>query len=159
MDIKDFSNAFEKIGKQWMLVAAQKDGQANAMTASWGGVGVMWNKNVAFVFVRPQRYTKEFIDSSSYLSLSFFDEDYRPMLNFMGTKSGRDVDKIKHENLTLVEGEKAPLFKQAKTTLICKKLYVQEMKKECFLDQKIVDTFFKAEDFHYMYVVEIEKII
>lgn len=159
MEINQISNVFNKIGKEWMLVSASKDGKCNTMTASWGAMGVMWNKNVAFVFVRPQRYTKEFIDSSDYLSLSFFSEDYRKMLNFMGTKSGRDVDKIAHENLTVLSSEKAPIFKEATLTLVCKKLYVQDMKEECFLDKALVDTFFKNKDFHYMYVVEIEDII
>lgn len=58
------------VGKEWLLVTAEKDGKANTMTASWGGVGVMWGRNMAFIVIRPQRYTKEFIDASDKLSLS-----------------------------------------------------------------------------------------
>ena len=72
---------FQMIGKDWMLVTAQKDGKANTMTASWGGLGVMWGKNVAFIVIRPQRYTKEFIDGSDTLSLSFDDESFRKQLS------------------------------------------------------------------------------
>ena len=87
-------NVFDMIGKQWMLVGAAKDGKVNAMTASWGGLGVMWGKNVAFVFIRQTRYTKEFVDNGETFSLSFFGDDQRKMLNYMGTVSGRDADKV-----------------------------------------------------------------
>ena len=132
IQVNELSNVFEKISKEWMLVSAKKtDGSMNTMTASWGGLGFLWGKNVAFVFVRPQRFTKEFIDEQDYLSLSFFSEDYRKMLSFMGSKSGRNIDKIKEQNLTVLE-DVAPVFEEAKLTLICKKLYAQEMKKDCF---------------------------
>ena len=85
---------FRMIGKEWMLVTAEKDGKVNAMTASWGGMGVMWGKNVAFVVIRPTRYTKEFIDASETFSLAFLPEKYRKQLSYFGTVSGRDEDKI-----------------------------------------------------------------
>jgi len=159
MNINEFSNAFDKISKDWMLVSAQKDGKTNTMTASWGGLGFLWGKPVAMIFIRPQRYTKEFIDNSNYLSLSFFTEDYRKMLSFMGSKSGRDVDKIKEQNLHLVEGELAPVFEEAKTTLICKKLYAQDMTKESFVDKDLIPKFYANNDLHTTYIVEIEKVI
>lgn len=96
-DIKD--NAFDMIGKKWMLVTASDGEKVNSMTASWGGVGIMWGKPVAFVFIRPQRYTKEFVDKAGTLSLTFFDESYRKMLNYMGTTSGRDEDKMLRQDL------------------------------------------------------------
>ena len=85
-------NPFQMIGKEWLLVTAEKDGKANTMTASWGGVGVMWGRNVAFIVIRPQRYTKEFIDASDKLSLSVLDEEYRKTLSYLGSVSGRDED-------------------------------------------------------------------
>ena len=93
-------NVFDAIGKDWMLVAAEADGRANAMTASWGGMGVLWNKCVAFVFIRPQRFTKTLIDKADTLSLSFFADDERAMLTYMGRTSGRDEDKLAKQNLT-----------------------------------------------------------
>ena len=63
-------NVFSMIGKEWLLVTAEKEGQVNTMTASWGGLGVMWGKNVAFIVLRPQRYTKEFVDAGETFSLS-----------------------------------------------------------------------------------------
>ncbi len=83
-------NPFQMIGKEWLLVAAEKAGKTNAMTASWGGVGIMWGKPVAYVFIRPQRYTKEFIDASDTFSLSVLGEEYRKTLSYFGTVSGRD---------------------------------------------------------------------
>ena len=155
MNINEFSNVFEKIGKEWMLVSASKDGKTNCMTASWGGLGVMWGKNAAFVFIRPQRYTKEFIDSSDYLSLSFFTEDYRKMLSFMGSKSGRDIDKIKEQNLHLIEGNVAPVYSEASVTLICKKMYRQSLNEDSFIDKTCVDKWYPNKDYHDMYVCEI----
>ena len=92
-------NPFQMIGKEWLLVTAEKEGKANTMTASWGGVGIMWGKPVAYVFIRPQRYTKEFIDAGDHFSLSVLGEDYRKTLNYFGTVSGRDEDKIAKSGL------------------------------------------------------------
>ena len=78
------ADAFTMIGKEWMLVTAEKDGKVNTMTASWGGVGILWNKHVAFVFLRPQRYSKEFGDANDHLTLSFYDESYRKQLSYLG---------------------------------------------------------------------------
>ena len=67
------SDPFTKIGKDWMLISALKDGVVNTMTASWGGMGILWNKKVVFAFIRPQRYTKEFVDANDTFTLTFFD--------------------------------------------------------------------------------------
>ena len=78
VDIDQFEvNPFDKIGKDWMLVTAGNEEKANTMTASWGGMGVMWGKNVVFVFIRDSRFTKEFIDREGRFSLSFPSEEYR----------------------------------------------------------------------------------
>ena len=70
-------NPFTKIGKEWMLVTAGDEEKHNTMTASWGGMGIMWGKNVVSVYIRPQRYTKEFVDANELFTLSFYDESYR----------------------------------------------------------------------------------
>ena len=149
-------NVFDMIGKQWMLVSATKDGKTNAMTASWGGLGVMWGKNVAFVFIRESRYTKEFVDASDKMILSFFSEDYRKMLGYMGTVSGRTEDKIEKAGLTLTENN---TFEQAELTMVCKKLFASEMKAEDFVSNEELDKWYKDGDMHTMYVVEIEDIL
>ena len=71
------ANVFDLIGNRWMLVTAGNSEMANTMTASWGSMGVLWNLPCAFIFIRPQRYTKTFIDDASHVSLSFFDETWR----------------------------------------------------------------------------------
>lgn len=150
---------FQMIGKEWMLVTAKKEEQVNTMTASWGGLGVMWGKNVAFVVIRPQRYTKEFIDASDSFSLSFLDGTYKEKLNYLGTVSGRDEDKIAKAGLTVKEENAVPYFAEANTVLICKKLYQQEYQKECFLDSSICERWYPNSDYHTMYIAEIEKVL
>lgn len=151
-------NVFHTIGKQWMLVGASADGRVNAMTASWGGMGVLWNKNVVFVFLRPQRFTKTLVDKAEYFSLSFFGEEDRGMLTYMGRVSGRDEDKIAAQglNFELVNG--APVFEKAQTTLICRKLYRQTLDEKCFIDGTIAEKNYPAKDWHDVYVAEITDI-
>lgn len=157
-DLKDFNeNPFQKIGKQWMLVGASKDGKSNVMTASWGGLGIMWGKEVAYVFVRESRYTKEFIDGSDELTLSFFSEEHREMLGYMGKTSGRNEDKIAKQNLHMSNEFEVPVFEEAEMTLVCRKLYAQEMKEECFVDKSCVEKWYGDNDYHTMYVVEIKE--
>ncbi len=150
---------FKIIGKAWMLVTAKKDNDVNTMTAGWGGLGVMWGKNVAFVVIRPQRYTREFVDSSETFSLSFFDVKYKKQLGYLGSVSGRDEDKITKSGFTVLEHEDTPYFKEAKTVLLCKKLYKQEMKSECFINQELDEKWYPDKDYHEMYIAEIEKIM
>ena len=151
-------NPFEQIGKQWMLVTAEKDGKVNTMTASWGGVGVLWRKNVAFVFIRPQRYTKEFIDAADRLTLSFYGEEYRQALTYFGTVSGRQEDKVKRMEFTPKDFGGAPAFEQAQLVLTCRKLYRQELDPECFVDKSCDADCYPNKDYHSVYVVEIEKV-
>ncbi|MBS4841794.1 MULTISPECIES: flavin reductase family protein [Clostridium] len=157
---EDFQeNAFEMIGKDWLLITAEKDGKVNTMTASWGGVGVLWNKKVAYIFIRPQRYTKEFIDFSDRLSVCVLPNSYRKELAYLGNVSGKDEDKISNANLKVQKYEDVPYFDEARLTLICRKLYAQDLKEECFIEKDIIDKWYPEKDYHTMYVVEIEKIL
>lgn len=156
-EIKD--NVFNKIGKEWMLVGASKDGKSNAMTASWGGLGIMWGSEVAFVFIRETRYTKELIDGSDELTLSFFGEEHRDMLAYMGKASGRDEDKIEKMNLHLNKDFVSPVFDEAKMTFVCKKLYAGEMIPENYIDKTLLEKWYADGNNHTMYVVKIEKVL
>lgn len=139
-----------------MLVAAtNKDGKTNAMTASWGGLGVLWGKKVAFVFIRPQRYTKKFVDDAENFSLSFFEESYKPMLGYMGKVSGKNEDKIKKSGLTVQYKDGAPVFKEASLTLVCRKMYRQTLEEDCFVDKTNIGKWYPQKDYHDMYVAEI----
>lgn len=152
-------NAFEMIGKDWLLITAEKDGKVNTMTASWGGVGVLWNKKVAYIFIRPQRYTKEFVDFSDRLSVCVLPNSYRKELAYLGNVSGKDEDKISNANLKVQKYEDVPYFDEARLTLICRKLYAQDLKEECFIKKDIIDKWYPEKDYDTMYVVEIEKIL
>lgn len=156
---EDFSaNPFTSIGKEWMLITSGDEKSYNTMTASWGGVGVLWNKNVAFAFIRPQRYTYEFTEKNDYFSLCFFDDEYKKALSFCGAKSGRDCDKAKETGLTPEFSEDAPYFEQAKAVLICKKLYAQPLEEQFVIDQNIKGNYVN-NDYHKMYVGEIVKLL
>ncbi len=152
-------NTFKLIGKDWMLVTAQRDNKVNTMTASWGGLGVLWKKPVSYVFIRPQRYTKEFIDNSDNFSLSFLDDNYRNQLNYLGTISGRDEDKISKSNLTIEYSDNTPYFKESKLVIVCKKLYSQNFKPECFIESETDEKNYPNKDYHTMYISEIQKIL
>ena len=153
------NNPFDLIGKDWALVTSKNGEGCNTMTASWGGVGIMWNKPVAFTFIRPQRYTFGLMENEDYYTLSFFDEEYRDALKFCGTKSGRDYDKVKETGLTPVYDESAPYFEESKLVLVCKKLYAQNLNRESIIDEATVSPAYTADDFHKMYISEIVKVL
>lgn len=152
-------NPFEKIGKEWMLITAGSEESFNTMTASWGGVGVLWNKDVAFTFIRPSRYTFEFTEKEDYFSLCFFPEEYRKALTFCGRNSGRDVDKIKETNLTPTFINGVPCFEEASLVLICRKVYAQKMNEACTDTPEVKSHYAENEPYHTMYVGEIVKVL
>lgn len=146
---------FTLISKDWLLITAKKkDGSINTMTASWGGVGVIWNKNVATIYIRPQRYTKEFVDESEYFTLTFFD-GYKKQLGVLGRISGRDKDKIKEVEFTPIDIETQPTFKEGKLVMICKKLYRDSINPECFIEEGIDEKVYPTKDYHDIYIGEI----
>lgn len=150
-------NFIRKIGKEWMLITAEKpDGTVNTMTAGWGGVGYMWGRPAAFIFIRPQRYTLEFVDAADRFSLSFFGSGQRKALSLLGSRSGRDGDKIKDSGLTLVRG-KIPYFQEAEIVLNCRKVYRQKLEPDCFIDPACDSDWYPQKDYHYMYVGFIEE--
>ncbi len=151
-------NIFKLIGSDWMLVTSGNMEKYNTMTASWGGVGVLWNKNVCNVYIRPSRYTYEFIENSGRLTLSFFGEDYRDALKFCGSHSGRDCDKAKECNLTPIKVSDSIAFSEAKLIIKCKVLYKQDMTEANFIDKALLSNY-KDGDFHRIYTCEIEEIL
>ncbi len=150
-------NPFEALGRQWMLITAGDSEKCNTMTASWGGLGVLWNKNVATCYIRPQRYTNEFVDQNEYFSLCFFSEEYRKALALCGRVSGRDCDKIAEAGLTVKNDLPAPYFAEAETVIICRKLYCQRLEADSFIDKTIITEDYPGNDFHYVYIGEISE--
>ena len=153
-------DALNLIGKQWMLVTAGTSEKFNTMTASWGGLGWLWNKPVAFVFIRPERYTHGFIEASDCMTLSFYGEEYREALKICGTKSGRDIDKVAATGLTPEELESGNMtFGEARLTLDCCKLFKTSMQEANFIDKKLMEKWYGAHGgLHDVYVVEIENV-
>lgn len=148
-------NTFQLIGKEWMLITAGNIKSFNTMTAAWGHFGVLWSKPVAVCFIRPNRYTYKYTEQNDYFTLCFFEEKFKDVLTFCGTRSGRDTDKIKETGLVPAETSKGNIyFKQARLILECKKIYYDDIKPENFLDQKIHESY-PLKDYHRMYVGEI----
>lgn len=151
-------NVFEAIGKQWMLITAGDENKANTMTASWGGLGVMFGKNAAYIFIRPQRYTREFIDTQDTFSLCFLDKSHRSVLNYLGSTSGRNEDKIAKSGLTLEYLDHTPYFKEADTVLICRKLLRQPFD-HADIDASVEKSVYPNKDYHILYIAEITRIL
>jgi flavin reductase (DIM6/NTAB) family NADH-FMN oxidoreductase RutF len=145
------------IGQDWMLITAGRDTtDFNTMTASWGTLGHLWGRNVAFVFIRPQRYTKEFVDANAVFTLSFFDEQYRKALQICGTKSGRNTNKVQEAGITPIATPAGSVaFGEAKMVLECRKLYSMPIDSASFIDKSLIGEHYPDKDFHIMYVGEI----
>ncbi len=152
------ANFIKMLSEDWALLTAGTVDSFNTMTVSWGGIGELWNKDVGFVFVRPQRYTYEFIEKNDYFSLSFFGGEFKKELGICGSKSGRDIDKMKTTGFNAVDLENAVDFEQAKITIVMKKLAYQDMKPDGFLDESIMKNYANS-DFHRIYVGEIVKVL
>ena len=152
-------NPFEMIGIDWMLITVKKDEKVNTMTASWGGLGVIWNKNVVTIYIRPKCYTKEFIDNSDTFSVTILGEEYRKELSYLGTISGRSEDKILKTGLTVAEDGNTPYFSQGKVVLICRKIYSQELSKDFLTDTSLINKNYLKDEFHTMYIGEIVKVL
>lgn len=160
IDIEELKiNPYTKIAKEWMLITAGNSDKYNTMTASWGHLGSIWGhgggKPTAVVFIRPTRYTKKFVDENEYFSLSFFDEEYKKDLGYLGTVSGKDEDKVSKTKLTPAYGDKTVYFNEANLAFVCRKLYAQELKEECFIDKDVMNDSYPLRDFHTLYVGEI----
>lgn len=159
INIRDLKDNFVKmISNDWALLTAGKNNDFNTMTVSWGGIGELWNKDVCFVFVRPQRYTYEFMEKNDYFSLSFFGGEYKKELGICGSKSGRNVDKVKETGFSPVDLGDAVGFEQAKVNVVLKKLAYQDMKPDGFIDESIMNNY-ANNDFHRVYVGEIVKVV
>jgi flavin reductase (DIM6/NTAB) family NADH-FMN oxidoreductase RutF len=151
-------NPFVSLGKEWMLITAEKEGKVNTMTAAWGGFGVVWGRNAATVYIRPQRYTNEFVSAAERFSLGFFGPGCRDELNLLGTASGRDGDKIAKAGFTVAHEGGVPYIEQSQTVIFCKKLYAQALDLSRFVEPGFGQKMYPENDPHIVYVGEIERI-
>ena len=160
--IKQFNtNIFKLWDKQWFLLTSgdYKKGHYNTMTVSWGYFGIMWNKPMAVVVVRPVRHTYKFTEQYDTFTLTTFPQKYHNDLNLLGSKSGRDGDKIAETGLIICPSQKiaAPSFKQAELSVECKKVYWDDYKPENFLDP-VIEKQYPRKDYHRIYYGEILQI-
>jgi flavin reductase (DIM6/NTAB) family NADH-FMN oxidoreductase RutF len=172
-NIREFRGSpSQRFGGDWALVTAGNTaisaGHWNTMTVSWGGLGVLWGKDVATVYVRPHRYTFEFFNAANLFTVSFFDKKHRNALAFCGEKSGRDFDKASETGLTPVvfdstfAGGKiagALAFKEAAEVIVCKKIYTHDFDPAKFLDPRIERECYPQKDYHRMFIGEIVTLL
>lgn len=149
----------EKIDREWMLCTAGGADSYNTMTCSWGHLGTLWNLPTAVCYVRPQRYTREFIDREARYTLCFFPPEHKKTLRYLGTKSGRDEDKVAAVGLTPVHEGDYTYFAEASLVLVCRTLYQAPLKEECFRDEAVRDKNYPQKDYHDLYIGQIEKVL
>jgi len=148
-------NVFHLLDRQWMLITATHGGRINPMTASWGGLGILWNLPVATIYVRPSRFTDALVRESEGFTLTFYKESHRKILNACGTLSGREGDKASRVGLTpctLPDGR--PAFKEARLALSCRTLYAHRLIPEHFRDPGL-EAHYPEKDHHHIYIGEI----
>jgi flavin reductase (DIM6/NTAB) family NADH-FMN oxidoreductase RutF len=151
-------NPFTMIENDWFLITAEKDHQVNTMTAASGALGHMFRRNVAYINIRPTRYTKEFVDAAAAFTLSFFDPGYKKALGYLGRVSGRQEDKIAKSGLILEhDKDGVPYFSQAHTIFFCRKIYRQLYDSSCFLDKSVENEYYPERDYHDLYICDIYK--
>lgn len=159
-NIKDVFSLFDR---QWALVTAGGPGGFNTMTISWGGLGTLWSLPVAAVFVRPSRYTHEFMEREPLFTVSFFGPEHKKELGLLGTLSGRDCDKVGMTGLTPVPIDCAAGrtmgFAEAELTLVCRKLFSQDMEKALLDPAVAADNYGENEPAHTVYIGEAVEVI
>jgi len=140
--------------KQWMLLTAGDfaAGDFNTMAVGWGSLGTIWEKPFAQVVVRPGRYTYEFTERHDTFTLCAFPEEHRSAVQLLGTRSGRDSDKISEAGITPIASTQiaAPGFDEAELIIECQKVYWDDVKPAQFLDPKI-DGYYPEKDYHRIY--------
>lgn len=158
-NINEFNNIYSLFKDNYAILTA--GGKSfNSMTVSWGEIGVLWGKDVATVFVRPQRYTKEFIDKYDNFTLSFLPLEYKEKVNYFGKTSGKDVDKFEKTNLHPIYDVDfdATYIGEAMYVLKMKKIYVDKIKPEGFIDSELMKNY-PNSDYHFVYIGEIKQFL
>ena len=159
MEFREFeSRPFELFDRDWALVTAGDIGHFNTMTVSWGSMGTLWNRPVVTVYIKPVRYTSQFLTGSDYFTVSYYDEKYRNALSLLGSKSGRDTEKIAESGLTPVAVGESVSFAEAKKTILLRKLYESQFVAEK-LPEFAKDKFYDDEAWHIVFIGEVVDIV
>jgi flavin reductase (DIM6/NTAB) family NADH-FMN oxidoreductase RutF len=152
-------NPFTKISNEWALVTAGSKKKSNLMTISWGGAGVLWGKNVLYIFIRESRYTKEFVDAGDFFTVSFLDESFRGSLKYCGEQSGRDTDKWGKSALTPAFRHGIPYPDEANLVILCSKLAAVPVTADTLIQPELKEQWYADGDMHTMYVGEIIEVL
>jgi len=152
------TDIFKQFDRKWALLTAGEKERFNTMTVSWGSMGTIWGKPVVTVYVRESRYTHEFMEDNAYFTLSFYPEKHKKELGVLGSKSGRDFDKMNASGLTAVPAGESVTFAEAEVTLVCRKLFRQRLAPEN-MPADIAERFYGDRDWHDMYIGEVVDMI
>lgn len=157
VDPKEFApSLLPAFGRENALLAAGDKSGCNAMTIGWCQAGRLWGLQTCTVYVRPERYTYQFMEKSAVFTVSVLPESAREAMAVFGTKSGRDLDKIKACGLTVRYGTgDAPFFEEAEKVLVCRTLFVQDMAPECVRDDRILAHYGAKGGWHRIYTGEV----
>ena len=148
---------FSVFRRQPPLLTAGDRESCNTMTIGWCQLGRLWNLNTCTVYVRPERYTYQFMEDHDYFTVSVLPLSHKQTtMQLCGTKSGRDVNKVKACGLTLCYGAgDAPFFDEAEWVLVCKKVYAQDLDPACLKDGTPVLHYYEGQGWHRMYTGEV----
>ncbi|MGI6216297.1 MAG: flavin reductase [Coriobacteriales bacterium] len=152
-------NFISALHDRYSLVTSTWEGKTNMLTVAWAQVGHLWQMPVATAYIRPSRYTKEFMDKSGRFTMCFFDASHHDDLIYLGRHSGRDEDKLAKTSLHLLDVDGDKIYEEAELALICKTLYVQQIDLSCLLDKTIETTHYAEGNVSYEYIGEIEKVL
>ena len=152
------TDIFSQFDKKWALLTAGNKESFNTMTISWGGAGTLWSKPVVTAYVRTSRLTHDFMDKEDYFTVSFYPEEYKKTLAVLGSKSGRDMDKMNASGLTPKAVENSMTFEEAEVTLVCRKLFKQRLDPANIIDEQS-KAFYAGNAEHDMYIGEVVEII
>ena len=152
------AQSFQIFDKDWALLTAGDPSHYNTMTIAWGGLGTLWGKPVATVYVRHTRYTHAFMERGDFFTVSFYPESARKALALLGKLSGRDCDKVAASGLTPVFLEHGVTFREARATLVCKKIYRQDLDPAA-MPEDVRARYYNNDETHTMYVGEVIDIL
>ncbi len=156
--MEDFNvNVFKAFADDWALVTAGVRGDYNTMTIGWGGLGTLWGRPAATVYVKKNRYTHEFMEKNDWFTVSFFPAAYKKALGYLGSHSGRDEDKVAAAGLTPVYPDQAVTFREASVTLLCRKIYAHDFDVSA-VPADVAEDYYQAEPPHTIYIGEVVNI-
>lgn len=154
---KTINDMYDLFNKKWALVSAGKPDDFNVMTVSWGSLGTLWSRAIVTVYIKPCRYTHQFMENNEYFTVSFYDEKYRRDMALLGRLSGRDGDKVAQTKLQPIACGDSVSFSQARVTILCRKIYQHDFQREG-IPEEVIERYYQTEEPHTMYIGEVVEV-